>query len=179
MRKRLLQGTVLGLAVLVGAAVILLATVGANAGSSKSTNSNTPTAAGKAYFVHGKLTYPPGIAAKIDSLNNALDACYRANGATKTAIPEGGWTYNDPNGTAVAACSAEQNAVNAYANSPALQAVGQAADPLVQAFSTCLRASGVIPATDEFRVDTHSDAYQAAADSCSAKANAAAGVGAP
>jgi hypothetical protein len=179
MRKRLTQGAVLGFAVLVGAAVVLFATIGANAGLSKSGNANAQSSTGRAYFVHGKLTYPAEIAAKIDSLNNALDSCYRANGATKTSIPQGGWTYDDPNGTATAACSAQQNAVNAFANSATLTALGQAAAPLVSVFSSCLRASGVIPATDEFRVDTHSAAYQAAADSCSAKANAAEGVSAP
>lgn len=179
MRKRLTQGVVLGFTVLVAAAVVLFATIGANAGSSKSADAKALAGTGKAYFVHGKLTYPPGIAAKIATLNNALDACYRANGAPRVSIPEGGWTYDDPNGTAAAACSAQQNAVNALADGPTLTAIGQAAGPLVDAFTSCLRATGVVPATDEVRVDTHSAAYQSAADSCSAKANAAAGVSAP
>ena len=167
------------LAAAVGVAVVLYGTLVASASRPDSSLKHGQKLGAQAYFEHGKLRFPPGIAGRIDSLNQALDSCYLAHGATKVPLQNGGWTYADAKGAAAAACSSQQDAVNGFANGPVMQGAAAGAAPLVHAFYTCLGRSSGVPKTDDVQFDSSSPAYRAAADRCSASANAAVGVSAP
>jgi hypothetical protein len=135
---------------------------------------------GPSHFEHGKLVLPAQVADEMARLNARLDACYIAHGASRVDLADGGFTYRDPQGVAQAACAPEQRAVDAYANGPEMRAASDAAAPLLRAFWTCMRRSGVFPQDQGQAVaDLRSPAFRAAEDACSAEANARAGSTSP
>jgi hypothetical protein len=133
---------------------------------------------GPSHFEHGKLVLPPQLATEMGRLNTALDACYLANGATRVDLGDGAFTYSDPDGTAQRACQRQQAAVNAFADGPQMRAAADAAAPLLRAYWTCMRSSGALPEDPmQAAAVLHTTAFRTTEESCSAKANAAAGSG--
>jgi hypothetical protein len=170
---------VLALAAIACVAVVLYATLGASASRPASAFARGQKLGAGAYFAHGKLRFPSAIADRIDALNGALDACYLSHGAKRVPLQNGAWTYADPAGAAATACSVQQDAVNAFANGAVMRGAASAATPLLQAFYACLGNSPAVPKTDDVQFDASAQAYRAAAEACSAHANAAVGVSAP
>jgi hypothetical protein len=109
------------------------------------------------------------------SLNGALDVCLTSHGAPRVSIAGGGWTYQDPNGVAQAACQSQQDAVNTFADGPELAGVTQGIQPLMKAFWSCMYRTGVVPKNPDVQVDIYSTAMRAGEDACSAEANRAFG----
>jgi len=159
------------------ASSILIFVGGAGASSAQERALSAGRALGaQAYYQHGELTMPAALATRTAQLNDALDSCYLANGATHVPFDNGGYTYDDPNGVAKSACAARQAAVDAYAQSPEMAGFNQGVQPLANAFWSCLQGAGVLPASDLQRANTRSASFVAAADRCSAKANSSVGV---
>ncbi|MFL6136208.1 MAG: hypothetical protein ACJ74O_00195 [Frankiaceae bacterium] len=129
-----------------------------------------------ARYEHGKLVYPLALAAKIDRVNGALDACYTSHGAQRIPFDGGGWSYRDPQGKAAASCTVEQSAANRLADSREMAAFGVAVKPLAEAFRNCLNASPAMPKDDDHPVDASAPAYITALDQCSALANSKAAI---
>ena len=178
MRTTTIRGAVLAVALVVAASVTLVATLGAQArptrGGSAAFAAGQSLASG-ASWVHGKFQYPPAIAARIASLNGALDVCLTSHGAPRVSIAGGGWTYQDPNGVAQAACQSQQDAVNTFANGAEMAGVTQGIEPLMKAFWACMYRTGVVPKNPDVIVDLYSTAIKAGEDACSAEANRAFG----
>ena len=178
MQKKTIRGAVLTAAVAVAVSVALVATLGAHA---------RPTREGSAAFeaglslapgaswVHGKLQDPPAIAAQMASLNGALDVCLTSHGAPRVPIAGRGWTYNDPNGVAKAACKSEQAADETFFDGPEMAGVKQGVEPLMDAFWSCMDRTGVVPKNAPVDFDIYSPAVKAGEDACSAEANRAFG----
>ena len=176
MRTTTLRGVVLAAVLAVAVSVALVATLGAHA---------RPTQAGSAAFaaglslaheaswVHGKLQDPPAIAAQMATLNGALDVCLTSHGAPRVAIAGGGWTYQDPNGVAQAACKSQQDAVNTFADGPEMAGESQGIQPLMNAFWSCMYRTGVVSKNPDVMVDLQSAAVKAGEDACSVEANTA------
>jgi hypothetical protein len=98
---------------------------------------------------NGRLVLPARVASEMARLNNALDRCYLANGATRVPLDRG-WTYDDPHSTAQRACAQEQQAVNTFGDGPEMAAAERAAAPLLAAFWNCVQASKAVPYTSAF-----------------------------
>lgn len=178
MRRMFMFGVPLTVVALTAAVVVLLGAVGTSASLGPEFKAGKAAAA-KAYFLHGKLVAPTAIATKIQRLNKKLDACYLSHGATHQPFDNGGFTYRDKGGAAQSACTNEQDAVNAYAESAEMQGFSAGVEALGRAFWTCLAGSGVLPTDDHQVADTGSSAFRAAADSCSTQANSSFGTTAP
>jgi len=178
MRTTTIRGAVLAVALVVAASVTLVATLGAQArptqGGSAAFAAGQSLASG-ASWVHGKFQYPPAIAARIASLNGALEVCLESHGAPRVSIAGGGWTWPDPNGVAQAACQSQQDAANTFADGPEMAGVTQGAQPLMDAFWSCMYRTGVVPKNPDVIVDIYSTAVRAGEDACSAEANLAFG----
>jgi len=176
MQKTTIRGAVLAAVLAVAISVALVATLGAHA---------RPTQAGSAAFaaglrlapeaswVHGKFQDPPAIAAQVASLNGALDECLTSHGAPRVSIAGGGWTYQDPNGAAQAACKSQGDAANAFSHGAEWAGLMQGTGPLFDAFWSCMDRTGVVPKNAPVDFDIYSPAVKAGEDACSAEANTA------
>ena len=78
--------------------VVLVAAIGWQALQTTYASAVSTTA-----FVNGTLNYPAAVRHEIDRLDNALDQCMLLHGATRVALGMG-WTYDDPQLRASAAC---------------------------------------------------------------------------
>ncbi len=178
MRTTTIRGAVLAAALVVAASVTLVATLGAQARPTQAGSAAFAAGlslAGEAFWAHGKLQDPPAIAAHIASLNGALDVCLTSHGAPRVSIAGGGWTYQDPNGVAQAACQSQQDAVNTFADGAEMAGVTQGIQPLMEAFWSCMYSTGVVPKNPDVVVDIYSTAVRAGEDACSAEADRAFG----
>lgn len=177
MRTTTNRGAVLAAVLAVAVSVALVAALGAHA---------RPTRAGSAAFaaglrlapeaswVHGKFQDPPAIAARIASLNGALDLCLTSHGAPRVRVASGEWTWPDPNGIAKAACQSQADAINTFDKSDEMAGLWQGSQPLMDAFWSCMDRTGVFK-NPGVVVDLQSTAVRAAEDACSAEANRAFG----
>lgn len=186
MRRMTARRAILAVATLVVAASVALATtLGARAMPGHSSSAARASdlgqsLAGGAYWAHGQVHDPPAIASRISRLNNALDACYTSNGATRVSIAGGGWTYQDPNGVAAAVCQSQQDASNAFADGPEMVGYSKAIHPLIAAFWSCMTSHDIVPPDGRgMQVDTKLRAFNAGAIACSAAANSQFGAVVP
>ena len=174
MRTTTIRGAVLAAALVVAVSVALVATLRAHATQADSAEFAAGLSlAPEASWVHGKLQDPPAIAARIASLNGALDVCLTSHGAPRVGIAGGGWTYNDPHGVAQAACQSQVDAVNTFDHSDEMAGVRQGSQPLMDAFWSCMDRTGVIPKNPDVIADLQATAVKAGEDACSAGANRA------
>lgn len=110
----------------------------------------------------------------IKSLDDELDACVIAHGASRIDLEGGGYSYNDPGNRAVAACAAPLKAIADYEKTDEFITYENARKVVMQAYWSCMTEQGKavggfksIDSTDpDHGPDVTSAVYKAANEKC-------------